>query len=149
MSSFFDGETAEEAQFNNLALAWIGFGKSLQRFIELEQFIRAFFRSRQDLFERDQFLTAASFLTTPCASMVHQYAADHARGKTKELGSALPFDVFPPHHPKVSLMYQRGGLKRVAGPFQRKSRAGDGSQLAVDQGKQLARGLRISPAPFE
>jgi hypothetical protein len=64
------------------------------------------------------------------------------------MGAVLPLDLAGIDEPKIGLVYQRAGLKRVPGPFTHHVYVREAVQLVVDQRDKLAQGRLISAAPI-
>ncbi len=64
------------------------------------------------------------------------------------MGAVLPLDPAGIDEPKIGLVYQRAGLKRVSGPFAHHVYVREAVQLVVDQRDKLAQGCLVSAAPI-
>ena len=71
--------------------------------------------------------------------MVNQNAPHDLSDDGKELRSILPTDVFPIHHPQISLVDQGRRLQSVVGAFVLHIRRGEMPQIVIDKFEQLAR----------
>src|SRR5262245_55035114 len=89
--------------------------------------------------------TAAVLQTVFPAGRLHQDAAHGLGGGGEEMAAAVPvlrpLDV---HQSQISLVHQRRGLERLAGPFVGHLLGRQPVQLVVDQRQELLRGVRVA-----
>jgi hypothetical protein len=141
-------QTAEVSQFNYLTATWIDLGETLERFVETNHFGSESGRDGRGLFERDLLRTAATFCVGMTPSVIDQNAAHDLCGDSEEVRAVGPMNVFLIDETNVSLIDERGGLKRVTLSFPAHVTAGKPVEFVVDQRVQLVECGLIPIAPL-
>jgi hypothetical protein len=147
--SFFGGESAEEAKFDDTALLLIHFGEFQQGVVEGDQ-VRGASDGRGDGGIKGDAKIGPALGGTVAAGVVHQDLAHEAGGDGDEVHPVLRFNGVLPGEPKIGLVNQVGGLHGVAGAFIAEIAVGEGSEILVDEGDESLQGFLIAgPPPHE
>jgi hypothetical protein len=146
-SDLFDGQTAEVAQLDDLALPRIEALQTPQRFVEGNQ---VYLRRRREMIgvvKRDALGLAATLGGPARFGVIYQDLAHQTRGGAEEIGAVLPIDLTLVYQSQKSLVNKSRRLERVAGPLTAQVAARQTAQLVVDERRQLIAGALISLIP--
>ena len=137
-----DAQSAEVAQLHDLALTLVECRQCPERIVERNDVEARPASDGQRFVEGHVHIAAAAFALPPRARDVHQYPAHQLGGDGEEVRTALPSDTARIDEPHVGFVDERGGLKRVAGPFTPHVPMREATELVMDQGYQpVERGL--------
>ena len=76
--------------------------------------------------------------------VIDQDAAHGLGGSTEEVRAVLPIGLLVASQPEPGFVYERSGLKRLAGGFAGHLRGGKFAQFAVNERQQLVGGLGVT-----
>lgn len=144
---FRDGQSAEEAQFDDAALPVVESLERLQRQIESDEIRSALDRDRHRVIERRPDGAAAPFGVRLRPGDVDEDAPHEPRRHRKEMRPILPVDACDTSEPKVGLIEQGRRLQAVSGPFSGHAGSRDPVQLAVDERHELIEGGGVASRP--
>ena len=82
------------------------------------------------------------------ARVIHQDLARQVCRRPEEVRPPVPTRVLLIDQPQVSLVYQRGGLRRVVGAFVRQVGGSQLAQFGVNKRSELFQGLLVNPRPL-
>lgn len=128
----FDGESTEEAEFDELGLVGIEGLEAVECFVE---FVEGDFGNRGDtdvVFDGKDLRIAATFLGALVAGVIDEDAAHELGGDTEEVGPALPVNACLIDQLHVRFVDERRGLQSMIGAFAAHVVGGDASQFGID-----------------
>src|SRR5580658_609124 len=130
---FFNGESAEKAQLDDLRLARIELGETLHGGIEaddveVDRGLRAGL-----LLEHDYERSASTLSRVARASVVDKDLPHHLRGQRKEVSAVLQLSRLAAHQAKVCLMDESSGLQSVAAALASEMPFREPAELVVDE----------------
>src|SRR5262249_54865300 len=104
----FNGKPAEVTQFDYTALLRIHLFQTLQRIVELDQFMSRRLSEIRRFIERKFLLAGAPLGEIAGAGMLHKNLSHQTRGDAEEMSATLPRNVLI-DQPQISFINQRGG----------------------------------------
>ena len=141
------GEAGEKAEFDDLALLRMEFGKAVERFVEGED-IQAFcFGSGDGLGKAELEDVTATFASVVAAGVVHKNLPHQARGDTIKMFAVLPFGRLLADQPDKSLMDKSGALESMVRSFETEIMARHGAQFFVHEGHQQIKSVAFPGTP--
>lgn len=143
-SSFFDGEAAEVAQFDEFGFWFVERGESFQGVAYGEKFV---VRSRSGDFkfiDIEALLIAAVSEGAFAAGAFDENAAHGFGSGSEKVGAILPGLLIGGDEAEPNFVDQGGGLKSVARRFVRHSVDREFAQFLVNEGKQFLSGFAIT-----
>ena len=113
----FDGEAAEEAEFDNFGLVGIELLEPIEGFIEFVEGDRGTGGQADGVVEGDFLGVAAALEGVLRAGMVDQDATHELGGDPEEVGAALPGNAGLVDELHVGFVNEGGGLEGMVGAF--------------------------------
>src|ERR1051326_3917772 len=108
----FNRQSAEEAQFDDLALPRVERGQAAERFVERNQVGILRLGLVKRFVERQTRLAAPALVRLVAARVIHQDAAHQLRGNADEVSAVSPVDALV-NQPQEGFIDQGRGLQRV------------------------------------
>ncbi len=134
VSRFFNGETAEVAQFDHAGFLGIERRQGLERVVQRDQFGAAFDRPIDVFVQRELLKILATLFRIVLARMIDQQAAHYLSSNSEKVCAVLPVDPRLIDESQVRLMNQRCRLQRVIDSFTPQIIRRKLAQFIVDDG---------------
>ncbi len=132
LGRFFDFESAEKTQLDNLALPRIEHGKLGQGLVERHDVAIFFWGHDERFIEGNLHGSSAALLIISRAREIGEDAAHHARRNREEVGAILPVDRVDVDQAKVDLVDQGCSLQSVTGPLSGHAAVSEAMKLLLD-----------------
>jgi hypothetical protein len=136
-ANFFLGKPGKEAEFHNLALAGVPFGKEFQGIVESDELRRAFFRKNKGLIERKVAFGSAALAGAMSAGIIDQDATHETRGNAEKVIAVFPGEVFLLEEADECLMNEACGLKGVIFSLAAHVIGREASEVRINEGNQF------------
>jgi hypothetical protein len=133
LGRLFDGQPAEETEFNDTRLPRIEGRKSIERLVERGQIDGVWIGGKRVRSEWDMERTRASLLAALPACEVDEDVSHHARSRCQKMRPVVQLHCVPFDESQKRLVNECSGLKNVARSFPPHVQASLMSQLLVQQ----------------
>jgi len=145
----FDGQTAEETEFDNAALLRVDPGKFFERVFKCDQIRFAAPSHAERLVERQHRFPASSLGSIASPGVAYQNVTDHLSRNSEEMVPILPLNPLLINQLQISFVNEGGALQGMARAFSAKLARGQLAEFAVHQGRQLVERLPVPVSPFQ
>src|ERR1035437_7203573 len=146
LGRLFVAESAKEAHFDNLHLAWIDPRQRVHCVVERHH-IRVLVAAHDNCLFQGDMLHSASAFQVVAPGMLYQNAP-HQLGRNREkMGSILPLHALIIHQAHVGFIDQGRGLEAVAGALAFHVAARQAVELVINDGGQPVERALVSVAP--
>lgn len=141
--NLFDGEAAEVAQLDDLALAGVEVFEAEEGFIEEDDVVEFFGGDGEVVVELDALEVAIALQGVVGAGVVDQDAAHDVGGDGDEVLAVVPLGVFA-GEAEVGFVDEGGGLEGVVGALAAHVGGGEAMEFGVDEGKEFLSGVGVA-----
>jgi len=142
-----NGQSGEEAEFDDAALAFVEAGESFQSIVERDQIESLTLRQIWGVIDGKHPLAATPLCGTVTASVIHQDLPHELRRDGKEMLAILVLRIFLPEQAEIGFVHERRALEGVTGSLAQKLTSRYPAQLVIDDWQESVEAFAITLAP--